>query len=170
VPSTDSAVQPSIHDSIVVARPFGPQFGGIFMTQPDPLPVPPDFALEWAQDGDEQRFWMQDRMHLPNALTPLDATLARAAFSVGASAAIAKLSMPITGLRAEVYGGYAYLSPTPFMGTPEEMGARFEGMKRITGELGMTVLADWRETFEPQVLAECAEILEYDYEGHRPPG
>ena len=37
-------------------------------------------------------------------------------------------------------------------------------MKRITGELGMTVLKDWRETYEPQVLAECDEILSYDYE------
>ena len=135
------------------------------MTQPAPLPVPPDFAFEWAHDGDEQLFWMQDRMHLPNALTPLDATMVQASFSVGASAAIAKLSMPITGLRAEVYGGYAYLSPQPFMGTPEESAARFEEMKRITGELGMTVLNDWRETFEPQVLAECDEIMDYDYEG-----
>ncbi|MEE8338018.1 MAG: PEP-utilizing enzyme [Dehalococcoidia bacterium] len=135
------------------------------MTQPALLPVPPDFAFEWANDGDEQFFWMQDRMHLPNALTPLDASMVQASFSVGASNAIAKLSMPITGLRAEVYGGYTYLSPQPFIGTPEEAAARFEEMKRITGELGMTVLNDWRETFEPQVLAECDEILDYDYEG-----
>ncbi|HJM76509.1 MAG TPA: hypothetical protein QGI71_11745 [Dehalococcoidia bacterium] len=81
-------------------------------------------------------FWMQDRMHLPNALTPLDQTLVQRSFGVGVGRAIAKMSMPITGLRVGLFGGYAYLSPQPFMGTPEEMGARFEEMKRIAGQLG----------------------------------
>ncbi len=134
------------------------------MTQPTPLPIPPDFPVEWANPDDERLFWMQDRVHLPNALTPLDQTMVQTSFAEGASRAIARMSMPILGLRTGVHGGYLYLAPVPFMGTPEETGARFEEMKRITGELGMTVLKDWREIFEPQVLAECDEILGYDYE------
>lgn len=119
--------------------------------------------LEW-RAPEENQFWFQDAMHLPHALSPLDATMFQPAFTEGASRAIARLSMPIDGLRAEVVNGYVYLSPSPVQGTAEQLAARFEEMKRITGELGFTVLADWRQTFEPRVLDHCEVILSFDYE------
>ncbi len=122
-----------------------------------------DFPIHWAAPEDEQLFWFQDSMHSPHALAPLDATLTLPSYIEGATNAIAKLSMPISGARSATFNGYTYLAPVPVIGTPEEMDARFQEMIRITMELGATVLQDWRETFEPRVLAECDEVLGFDY-------
>ena len=50
------------------------------MTQAGPISVPPGFNVEWGDPQDEQMPWMQDRMHLPNALTPLDRTMVQPSF------------------------------------------------------------------------------------------
>ncbi|MBI5948845.1 MAG: hypothetical protein HY875_11970 [Chloroflexi bacterium] len=134
-------------------------------TPPAQLPIPANFPVAWDRPGDEQLFWIQDAMHLPHPLTPLDATLVQAAFSEGASRAIGRMSMPISGLRTGVFNGFSYIAPVPVMGTPGEMAARMEEMIRITMELGATVLRDWRETFEPQVTAECEAVLGFNYAG-----
>ncbi len=131
--------------------------------QPQPIPIPANFPVKWRKPDDVQMFWFQDAMHLPQPLSPLDATLYQQAFAEGATQTISQMSMPISGFRAEVFNGYTYLGPLPVMGTPGEMDARFQEMIRITGELGSTALADWRATFEPKVLAECDEVFAFDY-------
>ncbi len=133
-------------------------------TQSAPLPVPPGFPVEWREPSDDGLFWFQDNLHFPLAVTPANATIFQTAFAEGASRAIAGLSMPISGLRTMVQNGYLYLCPVPVPGTPEELAARFEEMKRIAMHLGSTVLADWRSTFEPQVLAHAERILAFDFD------
>jgi len=135
------------------------------MTTTQTTAAAPDFAIEWNEPADEQLFWFQDNLHFPMPQTPLNGTLFQTAFEDGASAAIAKLSMPISGLRTTMQNGYLFLAPVPVHGTPEEMEARFEEMKRLTMQLGATVLQDWRETFEPQVEASAERILSFDYAG-----
>ena len=134
-------------------------------TESSVLPVPADFPVEWDDPADEQLFWFQDNLHFPLPQTPLNATMFQHAFSIGASRAIAALSMPIEGLRTSMQNGYLYLAPVPVMGTPEAMEERFGEMKRLTMELGATVLQDWRETFEPDVEARSNRILSFDYAG-----
>ena len=134
-------------------------------TEGSSQPTPADFPVTWADPADEQLAWFQDNLHFPLAQTPLNATMVQTAFSVGASRAISKLSMPIEGLKTAVHNGYLYLAPIPVLGEPSEIEARFEEMKRITMELGATVLRDWRETFEPDVLARGERILSFDYDG-----
>ncbi len=128
-------------------------------TEAGPLPTPPDFPIEWSDPADEQLFWFQDNLHFPLPITPLGATLFQTAFETGASAAIARLSMPIEALRATVQHGYVYLGPVPVHGDPQTLEARFAEMQRLTMELCPTVLQDWRETFEPQVLAAGVEAV-----------
>ena len=129
------------------------------------LPIPLDFPVEWSDPADEQLFWFQDHLHFPLPQTPLNATLFQTAFEIGATAAISRLSMPISGLRTTVQNGYLYLCPVPVHGDPQTLEDRFAEMQRLTMELGPTVLQDWRETFEPQVLAAADRILSFDYEG-----
>ncbi len=123
-----------------------------------------NFPIHWDDPADEQMFWFQDVMHNPLPITPLNATLFQPAFAEGASRAIAKLSMPVEGLRVSVQNGYVYLGPLPVMGSPEEMEARFAEMQRLTVELGATILNDWRTIFEPRVTARQKHILGFDYE------
>ncbi len=135
------------------------------MTTPASIPVPPGFPIQWSSPGDERMFWFQDNLHFPVPVTPANATLFQAAFAEGTTAAIGKLSMPIAGLRTMVQNGYLYLGPIPVLEPPEVLAARFEEMKRITMQLGATVLADWRTEFEPDVLRRADRILQFDYAG-----
>ncbi len=91
--------------------------------------------------------------------------LVQTAFAQGTTQAIEKLSMPIAGLRTMVQNGYLYLGPIPVLEPPEVLHARFEEMKRITMQLGATVLADWRAEFEPKVKRLGDRILSFDYAG-----
>ena len=123
-----------------------------------------EFSIQWDDATDEQLFWFRDVMHNPMPITPLNATLFQPAFSVGASRAMDRLSLPISEMRVSVQNGYVYLGGVPVMGEPPVLEARFADMQRITMELAPTVLQDWRETFEPQVLERARHILAFDYE------
>ena len=124
----------------------------------------PTFEPQWMNPADAEAPWFRDIMHNPFPISPLNATLFQPAFQAGASAAISRLSMPITELKVNMQHGYVYLGSTPAVGTPDELEARFGEMQRLTMVLGATVLNDWRETFEPQVLALAAELLDFPYE------
>jgi len=124
----------------------------------------PEFPIQWDDAADEQLFWFQDVMHNPMPVSPLNATLFQPAFSAGATRAIGRLSMPISGIRTSVQNGYVYLGRAPAEGSPAELEARFAEMQRLTMELAPTILKDWRETFEPKVLARAKHILSFDYE------
>ena len=132
-------------------------------TESSAIPVPADFPVEWDDPADEQLFWFQDILHFPLPQTPLNATMFQSSFAIGSSRAIAELSMPISGLRTSVQNGYLYLAPVPVIAEPKVLEDRFAEMQRITMELGPTVLQDWRETFEPDVLARADRILSFDY-------
>lgn len=124
-----------------------------------------EFPIVWNDPADEQLFWFHDNLHFPLPQTPLNATLFQTAFEIGACAAISKLSMPIEGLRTTMQNGYLFLGPVPVHGDPQQLAARFGEMQRLTMELAPTALQDWRETFEPQVLAAADRILSFDYTG-----
>ena len=36
-----------------------------------PIPAPPSFPVEWANRDDVQLFWMHERMHFPEPVSPL---------------------------------------------------------------------------------------------------
>ncbi|MEX0750161.1 MAG: PEP-utilizing enzyme [Dehalococcoidia bacterium] len=123
-----------------------------------------DFPITWDDPLDAEFPWFQDVMHNPLPITPLTATLFQPAFAEGAGRAIGRLSMPVEGLNVTIQNGYVYLGPRPVLGSPDEMEARFAEMQRLTIELTSTVLKDWRETFEPMVLAKCDRVFAFDYD------
>ncbi|MCZ6545753.1 MAG: hypothetical protein O6913_08625 [Chloroflexi bacterium] len=68
------------------------------MAEQQPIPIPVDFPVAWDDPEHEKQMWIQDKLHQPYPITPLSQTLITTAFSVGASAAIALLSMPVTAI------------------------------------------------------------------------
>ena len=76
----------------------------------------PDFAPQWQRPEDESAFWFRDVMHNPAPITPLNASFLQPAFSRGASRAIDRLCLPITGLQISVHHGYVYICGVPFQG------------------------------------------------------
>ena len=126
------------------------------------------FTPQWADPSHAAEFWFRDAMHFPAPVTPLNATFLQTAFSAGASAAIARLSMPITALTVGVHHGHVYLRPRPFQGDAAATAARFAEMQRLTMEHGATVLRDWYETFEPRVLDIAAAAAGFDWAAPTP--
>ena len=133
------------------------------MTAVGIAPEADPFPIIWDDPRDAGRPWFQDVMHNPVPVTPLNATLYQPCFSEGSSRAIARLSMPIIGFEATIHNGYVYLGSQPFVGTPDEMEARMAEMQRLIMELCPTILKDWHETFEPDVLQRIHRILAFDY-------
>jgi pyruvate,water dikinase len=121
------------------------------------------FAPQWQDPTHADSFWFRDAMHFPAPVTPLNATFFQPAFTRGASAAISRLSMPVTGLTIGVHHGYVYMNPVPFQGDEATTQARFAEMQRLTMELGATNLRDWYDTFEPRVLAIAHEAAGFDF-------
>ena len=128
------------------------------MTTETPIgPAAAEFPITWDDPTHADQPWFQDVMHNPLPVSPLNATLYQRAFEEGASRAIARLSMPIAGINVTVQNSYVYLGERHVVATPDEMEARFAEMQRITMELCPTILQDWRETFEPDVLRRDQE-------------
>jgi pyruvate,water dikinase len=117
------------------------------------LPVPADFPITWEHPDDERAFWMQDLMHNPTPVTPLTASIEGPAFTVGMERALADKFMPILGVRHAHFNHYTYLSPIPFIGTPEEMAARQEKMQARLGEILPTILQKFYAEQVPHIVA-----------------
>src|SRR5581483_9087299 len=93
----------------------------------DPIPVPPDFPVEWTDPGDETAFWLLDRMHFPRPMTPLGASLISAAIGPALAAAMADSPTPMDA-RMKTVNGYMYMAMTPLPPPPDaaERGARMQ--------------------------------------------
>ncbi len=124
-----------------------------------------DFPIVWDDPAQAQASWFQDVMHNPLPITPLSATMYQPAFAEGASRAIARLMLPIVAINKSVQNGFVYLSPEPFSTDPSALEARLAEAQRVTMELAPTILRDWRETFEPDVLARAEALLALDADG-----
>lgn len=67
------------------------------MEQPSsgPIPVPLDFPVHWDDPADERLFWTQDRLHFPDAMTPLDFSIIEQVMDAGFNAAMRAYDIPI---------------------------------------------------------------------------
>ena len=137
------------------------------MTQidmPTPIPLPPDFPVEWDPPEQAQRFWERETMHMPGQSTTLDDSLCRRWVDAGFNAACEDYSMPVRNAYLRV-NSYVYQSIAPVSFDPAELERLGqEAQKRLGAELG-TQLARW----ENERLPEIKELLDrwrsFDLEG-----
>ncbi len=127
------------------------------------IPTPDHFPVTWHEPGAESLFWVQDLMHFPTPVTPFTASLVTPAFSVGASAGVAPLSMPVVGLKTMVQNSYVYITAVPFEGTPEEMEARLETMKGTIMGIMQTLLPRFWDEYVPRIVALADGMRYGDY-------
>ena len=112
----------------------------------------PDFPVHWKRPEHEHFTWFQDLMHNPTPITPLTESIHGPSFSLGATRGLDGLSMPVVALHQVAQNHYVYLSAEPFMGTPEEMEARFAGMQAAIGALMPGFLERFYSDYVPRIL------------------
>lgn len=132
---------------------------------PTPLPTPADFPITWKAAEHEQLTWFQDLMHNPLPITPLTASIHCEAFSTGATRGLDGLSMPIVALHEQTQNHYVYLSAEPYLGTPEEMEARFADMQAAIGALMPGFVERFYSDYVPRILAHANRHRGTDYSG-----
>jgi phosphohistidine swiveling domain-containing protein len=117
-----------------------------------PLPIPPDFPIQWERPEDEQLFWFQDMMHNPTAVTPLTASIEGPSFTAGVGAALGRFYMPITQVRHTHFNHYTYLGAIPALGSAAELQARQERLIQQMGEILPALLPTFYEKHVPRIV------------------
>lgn len=111
---------------------------------------------------DKQWSWAWDRMHFPNAMTPLTASIEGPAFEEGFSKAAEFFAKSYSAVQVRFYNYYWYQRVVPY-----------EGDHRTRRLRRAEVLSEWqpraKEIFETQLLPEIWEInrsfRDFDYAG-----
>lgn len=131
----------------------------------EPIPVPPDFPVTWKVPEWQQLFWQRDRMHFPDPVTPLDATLFfDKVFPEGFGRAASAFSLPIA-LVTTVQNGYEYQAVVPRASTLEEMDALGQtAQEALSGAIG-TQLDRWTTETLPEILDHLAAWDRMDLQG-----
>lgn len=132
------------------------------------IPTPPDFPVAWKVPEWQHLFWGRDRMHFPDPVTPLDASLFfEYVFPEGFGRAASAFSLPIT-MATTVLNGYEYQAVLPRARTPEEMEALgHAAQEALTGAIG-TQIERWNGEILPEVLDHVAAMERMDLQSASP--
>src|SRR5437879_12959369 len=87
-----------------------------------PMAPPPDFPVQWEHPSDAGHFWMLDRMHTPDPITPLDQTFLEQVYA-GMSAGAERYDLP-SRMMCRRINTYLYWAVVPVVGLPAEMEAQ----------------------------------------------
>jgi pyruvate,water dikinase len=136
--------------------------------QPRPIPVPDDFPIAWSQPGDKHLFFTIDRMHFPDQMPALDASL-WLLFDEGFNRAAAAYGMPIRA-RTRYFNTYLYQSMGPVMPpgpppSPEEMEAMGEQAEAKIGQAVSRLGELWDGEWLPEVQQHLASLRQFDLRG-----
>src|SRR5690606_7853677 len=85
------------------------------------IPTPTDFPVTWEDPEDANLFWLLQRMHFPEPMTPLDEWFLRTEFE-GATRAAQVYELPIYG-KGRRFNSYAYATISPLPLPPQELVA-----------------------------------------------
>ncbi len=129
------------------------------MPAPVPIPLPADFPIDWPDPGMAMAPWTQDRMHLPEPVTPMSAWWAQH-FAAGFSAGLAENSVPL-GVQTARLNTYFYMAIAPNV-PPEQMPA-MEATAENHLKAGMVSFWQrWENEWLPEIKQSWAEWSAFD--------
>jgi pyruvate,water dikinase len=126
-------------------------------TAPAPvrIVVPADFPVRWELAEDAEHFWILDRMHTPDPITPLDQTFAEQAYA-GMSLAAERFELPARMVCRRI-NTYFYWSVVATPRPPAEMAAQAQ---RSHAKF-RAVFARIGDIWQNELLPEVQEHIEY---------
>lgn len=128
-----------------------------------PMPTPDDFPVSWEDPDDASLFWLLQRMHFPEPMTPLDEWFLRSEFE-GATRAARVYDLPIygKGLRFNTYA-YAALAPLPL--PPEELADMGQRAQEKLGAAMARLGEQWKAEYLPEIQRYLSEWAAFDLAG-----
>ncbi|MBI2502035.1 MAG: hypothetical protein HYW07_02240 [Candidatus Latescibacteria bacterium] len=136
--------------------------------QPQPVlvPIPADFPVQWEHPGDERLPWVQDRMHSPDPLTPLERSFFDIAYG-GFNLAAEAYAMPV---RANIryFNTYLYMAIAPAV-PPEQMEAQGKLSEEKMGAAVARLGELWQGEWLPEIQSHLAWWDAFDLRGAAAP-
>jgi phosphohistidine swiveling domain-containing protein len=131
---------------------------------PSLIPTPPNFSVHWQNSDDAALFWVLDRMHFPDPISPLDDTIFIDSYEHGLNVAAQTYELPIR-FHLRRINTYFYQAIVPAPVPPEEMAAQGERseakLSAVLAELGNLWTTDWL----PEVQRHLAYWDAFDLTG-----
>jgi phosphohistidine swiveling domain-containing protein len=131
---------------------------------PTEIETGPDFPVTWPNEGDGQRFWEREVMHVPGQATMLDIELQEIAITLGFNTGCVAYEMPVRDEYLRI-NTYVYQSIAPVSHDQAEMEALG---KRCQEKLGAAIpgqLARWENESLPELERMYAYWDSFDLEG-----
>lgn len=129
------------------------------MPTPVRIPLPADFPIDWPAPEMAMAPWTQDRMHLPEPVTPMSAWWANH-FAVGFAAGLAANSVPL-GIQTARINTYYYMAIAPNV-PPEQMPA-MEAAAEQRLKAGMSSFWQrWEGEWLPEIKKSWQEWSAFD--------
>ncbi|MCC6627433.1 MAG: hypothetical protein IT340_08540 [Chloroflexi bacterium] len=130
------------------------------MAAPQPIPLPPDFPVSWVTPEEVTYFWVNERMHFPGQLFPIDG-LMLSIVEGGFNANATHVGLPIRfRLRRINTFGYQAVVPVPL--TPAEMEALGPRLQATLQGLIQSMPARWA-TDLAEIKQHLAALAAVDY-------
>ncbi|MBX3015156.1 MAG: hypothetical protein KF832_26795 [Caldilineaceae bacterium] len=127
------------------------------------LPLPAHFPVTWERPADAQRFWLRQRMHFPEPMTPLDEWLLQGEFE-GAQRAAQHYGLPLI-CQGRCFNTYAYAHITPLVLSPEEAATQAARAQAALGAAMARLGEQWETEFLPEIQQILAEWAAFDLAG-----
>ncbi len=127
-----------------------------------PIPTSPDFPVAWDQPEDERLFWVPDRMHFPEPVTPMMIGWIQAS-NDGFQRASQTLELRVR-LRYQRISTYIYQAIVPTV-PPEEMEAQGKRSEEKLHDAMSRLQESWDSELFPEVMAHLAHWEGFDLAG-----
>ncbi len=115
------------------------------------IPIPEDFAFEWEDPADEERFFERELQHLPGQMTTLESSFSRLLYDYGFNGGCSRYDLPVRNTFRRI-NTYAYQAIGPVSHDKdelEEIGRRAE--QHIDATLDR-ILEAWDTEYLPEVM------------------
>jgi phosphohistidine swiveling domain-containing protein len=132
-------------------------------TVASPMLTPDDFPVTWEDPADAKLFWLLQRMHFPEPMTPLDEWFLRTEFE-GATRAAQVYELPIMG-KGRRFNTYAYAAISPLPLPPEELAAMGQRAQEKLGAAMARLGEQWDNEFLPEIQRYLDEWAAFDLAG-----
>lgn len=132
--------------------------------QPTPIPVPPEFPLDWPTPEDAHRLWTREVMHYPGQVTAFDVSITAGWLENGMNRAFTDYGFPV-GCRAGAFNTYFYMSIWPVTFDQDELARMGHEAERRLGEALGGMWERWEREQRPAVERIYAGWESFDLRG-----
>lgn len=120
------------------------------LPEPQSIPLPPEFPIDWPSPAMALANWRQDRQHVPRPMTPMSAWWS-SIFARGFSEGLASTGIPMATMTAR-FNTYFYLSVGPKL-PPEQMAEAEAKAEPMVREAMARFWERWENEWLPELKA-----------------